>query len=308
MGEPARRVRSKPRHHRLGHRAREFVRRLLEKCDDDEIFFLAGGIAFNLMLALFPLVILGIGIAGFALSRFGDPSRYVVALLTDNLPQGAGVELIALVESLTESLMAGRTGYTIAGSIFLLWVATRLAGSLRVALREIFDIGAKRNPVHGKLFDIAAVVVGFVLLTLNLGATVIITTTVEYGVSFLGIEGAALTFTDRAVGYAISFLSIWTLLLLLYRYVPYRPVGLRTAVVAATFAAIFHESLKFAFSWYLTEVANYRTTLGNLATVAALFFWIYYESLVFILGGEVAQVANMRKASRVGVERFEETV
>lgn len=267
---------------------------------------MAGAIAFNLVLALFPLVILGIGIAGFVLSRFGDPTRYVVGLLTDNLPQGAGVELTGLVESLTQSLLAGRAGYTIAGSVFLLWVATRLAGSLRVGLRETFDIGAKRNPLHGKLFDIAAVVIGFVLLTLNLGVSVLITATVDYGVSIFGITGTALSLTERMVGYGISLLSIWTLLFLLYRYMPLRPVAYRTAFVAATFAAIAHESLKFGFSWYATEVADYRSTLGNLANVAVLFFWIYYESLVFILGGEVAQVANMRKASRVGVERFEE--
>ncbi|MDX1494978.1 MAG: YihY/virulence factor BrkB family protein [Longimicrobiales bacterium] len=295
----------KPRHHRLGHRVREFTRRLVEKCDDDEVFFLAGAIAFNLVLAIFPLVILGIGIAGFVLPSFGDPTRFVVGLLTDNLPQGAGGELIALVESLINSLMEGRTGFTIAGSIFLLWVATRLAGSLRVGLRETFDIGAKRNPVHGKLFDVAAVIVGIVLLTLNLTATVLITTTLEYGVSFLGVQGSALSMMDRLLGYAISFLSIWTLLFLLYRYVPYRAVDFRTAFIAATFAAIAHETLKFGFSWYITDVADFRTTLGNLATVAVFFFWIYYESLVFILGGEVAQVANMRKASRVGVERFE---
>lgn len=281
------------------------MRRLVEKCDDDEVFFLAGAIAFNLVLAIFPLVILGIGIAGFVLPSFGDPTQFVVGLLTDNLPQGAGGELIALVESLIDSLLEGRAGFTIAGSVFLLWIATRLAGSLRVGLRETFDIGAKRNPVHGKLFDIAAVVVGIVLLTLNLTATVLITTTLDYGVSFLGVQGNAISLMDRLLGYAISFLSIWTLLFLLYRYVPYRAVGFRTAFIAATFAAISHESLKFAFSWYVTDVADFRTTLGNLATVAVLFFWIYYESLVFILGGEVAQVANMRKASRVGVERFE---
>jgi len=295
----------KPRHHRLGHRLREFSRRLVEKCDDDEVFYMAGAIAFNLVLALFPMVVLAIGIVGFALSRFGDPAQYVIDFLTDNLPQGADVELTALVEGLTESLLAGRAGYTIAGSVFLLWVATRLSGSLRVTLREIFDIGAKRNPVHAKLFDVSAVVVAFLLLTLNLGATVVITATVEYGVSLFGAGGAALSWTQRLIGYAISFGSIWTLLFLLYRYVPSRPVSTRTAVVAATFAAVAHETLKFLFSWYVTEVADYRSTFGNLATVAVLFFWIYYESLVFILGGEVAQVANMRKASRLGVESFE---
>ena len=81
--------------------------------------------------------------------------------------------------------------------------------------------------------------------------------------------------------------------------------SVRTAFVAATFTAISHESLKFGFSWYATELANYSSTLGNLATVAVLFFWIYYEALVFILGGEVAQVYTMRKASRVGVVSFE---
>jgi len=277
----------------------------VEKCDDDEVFFLAGAIAFNLILAIFPLVLLGIGIAGFVLPSFGDPTRFVVGLLTDNLPQGAEGEITLLVESLVQGLLDGRTGFTIAGSIFLLWVATRLAASLRVGLRETFDIGAKRNPLHGKLFDIAAVVVGIVLLTLNLTATVLITTTVGYGVSFFGIEGSALSLMDQILGYSISFLSIWTLLFLLYRYVPFRPIPSRTAVIAATFAAVAHESLKFAFSWYVTDVANFRTTLGNLATVGVFFFWIYYESLVFILGGEVAQVANMRKASRVGVETFE---
>ena len=277
----------------------------MEKCDDDEVFFLAGGIAFNLMLAIFPLVLLGIGIAGFVLPSFGDPTRFVVGLLTDNLPQGAEGEITQLVESLVQSLLDGRTGFTIAGSIFLLWMATRLAASLRVGLRETFDIGAKRNPLHGKLFDVAAVMIGIVLLTLNLTATVLITATVDYVVSFFGIQGSALSVMDRVLGYGISFLSIWTLLFLLYRYVPYRPIPFRTAVVAASFAAVSHESLKFAFSWYVTDVANFRTTLGNLATVGVFFFWIYYESLVFILGGEVAQVANMRKASRVGVETFE---
>ena len=39
---------AKPRHHRLEHRTREFIRRLAEKCDDDEILFMAGSIAESL--------------------------------------------------------------------------------------------------------------------------------------------------------------------------------------------------------------------------------------------------------------------
>lgn len=266
---------------------------------------MAGAIAFNLVLALFPLLVLGIGIAGFILARFGDPTLYVLALVTDNLPQVSGIDLSQLVESLTRGLLARRTSYTIAGAVFFLWVATRLSGCLRVALREIFDIGVKRNPLHGKLFDALAVILGVLLVTLNLGITVLIAAAVDYGVYIFDMGGSTLTLAERMLGYLISFASIWVLLFFLYRYVPPRPISYRTAMIAATFTAVAHESLKFTFSWYATDVANYGSTLGNLATVAVLFFWIYYEALVFILGGEVAQVATMRKASRVGVVSFE---
>ena len=103
----------------------------------------------------------------------------------------------------------------------------------------------------------------------------------------------------------MAFGSIWVLLLFAYRYLPARPIRLRTAAIAATFTAVAHESLKLGFSWYATEVANYGSTLGNLATAGVLFFWIYYESLVFILGGEVAQVYTTREASRLGGVGFE---
>lgn len=266
---------------------------------------MAGAIAFNMVLALFPLLILGIGITGFILSSFGDPTEYVLSIVTNNLPQATGADLTRLVESATERLLARRTGYTVAGSIFFLWVATNLSASLRVALREIFDIGSKRRGLRGKLFDVAAVFIGVFLVTLNLGVTVLGATAVEYGVSLLGVGGATVTTAERLLGYTISFGSIWTLLFFLYRYVPARSISVRTAVVGATFAACAHESLKFGFSWYATDVANYGSALGNLTTVAVLFFWIYYEALVFILGGEVAQVSTMRKAGRVGAVSFE---
>ena len=131
---------------------------------------MAGAIAFNLILAIFPLLILGIGIAGYVLSGFADPTSEVVALVSEYLPTGSQVDVTGLVDRLTRRLLEDRAGYTVAGSIFFLWVGTRLSGSLRVALRETFDIGTKRNPVVGKLFDISAVLIGMLFLTLNIAA------------------------------------------------------------------------------------------------------------------------------------------
>jgi uncharacterized BrkB/YihY/UPF0761 family membrane protein len=57
--------------------------------------------------------------------------------------------------------------------------------------------------------------------------------------------------------------------------------------------------LKLGFSWYVTSVADYSTTYGNLATLAVLFFWVYYTSIAFILAGEIGQVSTMRRAWKV---------
>ena len=48
---------ARPRHHRLENRFREFIRRLAEKCDDDEIFFMAGAIAFTVYWGALTLIV-----------------------------------------------------------------------------------------------------------------------------------------------------------------------------------------------------------------------------------------------------------
>ena len=157
----------------------------------------------------------------------------------------------------------------------------------------------------GKLFDIQAVLIGVSLLTLNLGVTVAFEATMDYGIGLIGVDGSTFSIIERLLGHGLALGSIWTLFLIAYRYLPARRIPWRTAWVAATFSALVHEALKWGFSWYVTEIADYSSAFGNLATVAVLFFWIYYGSIVFILGGEVAQVYTMRKASRAGVMSFE---
>jgi membrane protein len=143
------------------------------------------------------------------------------------------------------------------------------------------------------------VLIGGVLLLLNVGITAGIRAAEAYGVAALELEGPFITTLEQLLAQGLAFASIWVLFLGIYRYLPVRPIPWKTALVAATFTAVLHELLKAGFGWYVTEVANYRTTYGNLITLAVLFFWIYYEAIGFILGGEVAQVWTMRRARRV---------
>lgn len=283
-----------------------FLRRVYDKAAEDNVFFMAGAIAFNIVLAVIPLLLLGVGLSGYVLSaRYGDPAGVIIPLLLENLPAvGGEIDLVASVRGVIDNLIQERTGFSILGAVLFIWLSTRLVGTLRTVLREVFDVGEDRGIVLGKIYDAQIVAIAGVLFTVNIGITVLLEAARTYGVSLLGLEGSLETFTQQLFAHGVAFFSIWVLFVLVYRFLPARWIPWRTALIAATFTALLHELMKWLFSWYVTEVANYRTTYGNLAVIAVLFFWIYYGSVVFILGGEVAQVWSMKRARQVRTSRI----
>lgn len=277
---------------------RHFVK-LWAKVERDDAFLLAAAIAWGVLFAIIPMVALGIGLTGFVLSaRFDDPTDAVVGLFARSLPQGqAGEDLARVLHTLVEEVMTNRAGLTIAGSLFFVWLATRLSGTLRSALATVFETSRRRNIVHGKAFDVVAVLIGVTLVTVNIGMTIAVAAAVQLGLDIFGLGAPTLSYAERLLGAVVSFASIWTLFLVIYRFLPRVRTPWRTSLLAATFAALAHEILKFAFSWYVTDLADYASTLGNLATAVLILLWIYYAALVFILGGEVAQVYSLREGS-----------
>ena len=276
---------------------------MYQKSTEDNIFFMAGAISYNLLIAVVPLFLLAVGLWGYVLrARHGEPSEAIVGLLENYVPaMGGDIDLLAEIESGINGLVASRAGYSIVGSLLFIWLSTRLVSTLRIALREVFDIAGDRGVLRGKIFDLQVVVLGGVLLLLNVVITVVLQSLGGWGTELLGIPEDFLGSTQRALATLLAFTSTWALFALIYLYVPARRISWRTAWVAATVMAVSYELMKWGFGWYVTSVADYRSAYGNLATIVVLLFWIYYGSVVFVLSGEVAQVYTMRKARKVQI-------
>lgn len=290
---------------RASRATRDFVRRVYKKAEGDNIFFMAGAIAFNVLVAVVPLIVAVLGVAGLVLrGRYADPAGTLMAYLDQAVPGALSVDFGTNVRAGLDQLIDQSSGLLSVGTIFFVWVATRLVGTLRTALREIFDIQQDRGIIAGKIFDIKMVFAAGTLLTVNVAATVIIRIAAEYGVNFLGIDASAYATLDNLYATAVGFLSIWFMFVLIYRYLPARRIQWRIAVIAATFTGVFFELLKSAFSWYVANLADYRSTYGNFATVIILFLWIYYMAIIFIIGGEVGQVAALHRIRRRQKERL----
>lgn len=289
-----------PEERSLGRRFREYTatlaRGVWRKGDDDHIFFLAGAISFDVLVAFIPLLLAVVGIAGTVL-RQQDIQDTLIRYLDQAIPAAVNLPY----ERVLNDLARKSTGILSVGTLFFLWIATRLVGTLRIVLREIFDMPLGRGTLAGKLFDIKMVFMAGTLFVVNFALTVGLRLGADAASRATGIQPSDVPFLMQATRFwpqILAFVTLWIMFLLVYRYLPPRRIRWNTAAIAATFTAIVAELLKFGFTWYVQNVARFDEFWGNVATFVVLVLWIYYTSLVFIVGGEVAQVVSIQRTRK----------
>lgn len=280
----------------------DYLRRIYDKAGEDNVFYMAGAIAFNILVAFVPLCLAVIGIAGMILRKqSGNAPQVLLNFILKMLPP-VGAEFQRGLSDAIHSLLEKSSSFVGVGSLFLVWFATRLFGTLRTTVCAIFDIPQDRGIIEGKIFDVKMVFTAGALFAFNIGLTLGLAFAATRGMNALGLT--PLTGTVQVVGSILAFISVWVMFLLIYRYLPSRMIQWRTCLVAATFAAIFFEVLKQAFGWYVSSVADYKSTYGNLTTLIILFLYLYYIGIVFVLGGEIAQVDAIVRIRRQQKERI----
>jgi membrane protein len=276
----------------------DFARRVYNKAGEDDIFFLAGAIAFNVLVAAVPFLLMLIGVFGYVLQRaVDDPEQKAVEYVLSILPPSQRV--VTLTRTLVGEVVAGRTRFGVVGLVLFMWSSTRLVGSLRSVLKHIFDLPEERGIIDGKIFDVQMVLVAGTLFLLNTGITIAVEAAQTYGFQTLGLNGRAdVVALQRALARITAFGFILLMFVLMYRFLPKRKTPWRIALVAAVFTSTVWEALKGIFAWYIAHVGDWHTTYGTLASLIILVFWIYYSAIVFVLGGEVAQVYDLMRIRR----------
>lgn len=284
----------------------DFLRRVYKKAEQDQIFFMGGAIAFNVLVAIVPLALAAVGVAGFFLQGQAEfelnPAEPLVDYLRQVLPP-VSLDFTLYINTTLNEIISKSTGLFTIGTITFAWLATRLVGTLRTALREIFDIQQDRGIIKGKLFDLQMVFVAGTLLALNIAITFGLGRITDAGIEFLHIGGDRESLLRSLIGQALAFLTIWFMFVLVYRYLPARRIHWRTALTSATFTAVLFELMKGGFALYFRN-ADYTTTYGALGFIAIVVIYVYYMALAFILGGEVGQVASLQRIRRRQKERL----
>ena len=294
---------------RVGWTFRDYFKRVWDNSGEDNIFFLAGGIAFNILLTVVPFFLLLVTGLAYFLNQSADASSVEVEALVDRLlpphPEGPG----APVHTILSSVLAARSALGIYSAVGFIWFSTRLFGSLRSVLCEVFDIEQDRGIVDGKIFDVKITIMATMLVVAYTVLSAYLAIATTRGVAILGQAGLrdeVMGGLEYWMGRVLAFAVISLMFFALYKFLPNRRIRSTTAMLAAGLAGLLFEVAKNLFSLFVSRFNPGSLYTGTLAALVIIIVWVYYAALIFILGGEVAQVYELRRVRRLQRETFEE--
>jgi len=291
----------------LGWTLRDYAKRVWDNAGEDNVLFLAGGIAFNILLAAVPFVLLLVwGFAAILHKQPVEANRLVVNYLDRVLP--SHVESPdAPSHKIIEDILNAHAQLGIWSAVGFVWFSTRLFGSLRTVLASVFDIEQERGIIQGKIFDIKITILSTILITANalISTYVLIATkTSRQVLEDLGIRKDVMGQASAWGTHLVGSLLLGVMFFALYKFLPIRRVRAKTAWVAALFTTVMFELAKVAFNVYVSSFDPGSLYTGAAAAIVVVVFWVYYAALIFILGGEVGQVYELRRTRKRQREVF----
>jgi membrane protein len=291
----------------LGWIARDYLKRVWDHAAENNVLFLAGGIAFNILLAAVPfflLLVTGLTYLLPAVTRL-DPAIAVTEFVDRLLPHSAASA--RWVHDILNDVVQSRGTVTFYSALLFVWLSTRLFGSLRSALADVFDIESERGIIQGKIFDIKITVVATILFVASTIVQTYIALATTRGLAALqqiGLRNDVMSDLEYSIGRFLAFGFIALMFFALYKYLPIRKVRTTTAWLAALFSAVFLEIAKLVFRWVLQGMNPQTVYTGTLAALVIVVVWTYYAALIFLIGGEVGQVYELRRTRKLQREVF----
>jgi membrane protein len=272
------------------HDARNFVRRVWEGADEANIPFLASGLAFDFLLAAVPFVVVVLALVGYVLSANAAAARLDLTAYLRHLFPTYGAKLgsgpFEPVIRMAEDVVRSRGRLSLVGFPLFIFFATRLFGSLRAALCEVFDTHETRPLLRAKLFDAALVVATGLLVVLN----ILLSDGIGLAVRHLG-------FVEYFAAQLLAFGFLIALFMMIFTYAPAHRIRWDTALVAAVVCAVGFDVAKELLGSYFRAFVNPEQLTSNatLAGIILLVAWVYYMTFVFLIGAQIAQVYELRR-------------
>jgi membrane protein len=273
--------------------------RTYREMNSDRVLSIAGGVAFFILLAIFP----GITalVSAYGLFFNGSMIANNLGLLNDVVPDN----VLSIVHEQAVRIASNSGGAlsigVVAGILLSLWSAMGGVKAMIDALNVIYEQKEGRSFIKLNLVALFFTLAGFTAFLLAMAAIIVL----PLVLSPIGLGSLTETLT-RLGRWPVLLVVLLIGLALLYRYGPDRRAARWQWVsIGSVFAAVTWIVASFLFSWYLASFANYNATYGSLGAVVGLMVWLWFSTIVVLLGAELnAEIEHQTACdSTIGAEK-----
>ncbi len=261
---------------------------------DDNIGQLGAALAFYTTIAVAPLLVLAIAVAGLVFQ--GDNARQRIIGEIQSLAGTAAGQAIAALQS-PAATATGKVA-TILGAATLLFGAFGVFQHLQDALNAIWRTQPPQEKgvwrfVRRRLFSIATVMATGFLLLVSLIASA--------GISWFGARASQLLSLPPAMleagNFVVSLTVVTFLFGMIFKLLPDTPVPWRHVWFGAALTSALFTIGKTFLGWYLGR-AGVTSAYGAAGSLVALLLWCYYMAQIVFFGAEFTRVATVTDGGR----------
>jgi len=269
---------------------RQLSRKVYQAITDDYILDRASALAFNFILALFPLLLFLLALFGAFASRGTALRSNLLSYLSQVLPPAADQVVNHTLIEVTRNSGGGKLTF---GIVLSLWFASGGMASMISGLNGAYEVKDQRS-----WFKVRAIALG---LTIAISALIVMALVVVLaGAGFshwagarYGLGQATLTaWSGLEVIVAIAFVALS--FSLIYYFGPDLEEQHWYWITPGSMAGVLlWIAATFGFRAYLHFFNTYSRTYGSLGAAIILLMWLYITGFAFLIGAEInAQIEH----------------
>lgn len=266
---------------------------LYDQWDRLNIPRMAASLTFYTIVALAPLMVIFVAVAGFAFGSAAARDHMVGAVRLAIGDVGAGV-----VQAMITHASGPRPGIlaAVVGAAALFFGATGVFIELKGSLKIIWDV-PETTPegiwgiLRERALSFVMVLITGAVLMLSMFITVALSAIHKYGGGWVPANGA------RAAEFALSFAIATAVFAMIYRLVPPERMAWRHVLFGAVITAMLFALGKAVIATYLGTAAV-GSPYGAAGSLFAFLLWLYYSSQVFFIGAVITRSRD--RAEKIG--------
>ena len=264
----------------------------------DDALGLAAQLAYFLILALFPFILVLVSLFG----TFGSQelASEILGYFRQVMPQQA----YDIIEAFTADIISGNrpAPYLFSfGILFTIWSASGAFAALINALNRAYDVQETRP--FWKVRGIA------ILMTLGLSGLVVVGVLLlvlgppigEFIAGLFGL-GDLFELVWNTVRWPVALFFMVFAVALLYYFAPDVNQPFRWITPGGLIGVLLWVLASVAFNFYVSNFGSYNKTYGSIGAVIVLLLYLYISSLTILFGAELNSVLARMKEEISGKE------